>query len=313
MLAENKRPTGRDVVRVKDCNRTVELMWSAHTNHTCKITRLDSERYILNDTGELKEFTHIENRAEDKNGVRASLGRLRDALNTNIVDVKNCRWCTFTYAENMTDTKRLQQNFEDFNRRARKKYGHYEYITSAEPQGRGAWHLHVVMIFDHKAPYIPNEELRELWKQGFVTVKRLDNVDNVGAYLTAYLGDMELNEMLQLGEIPSHFEIKEVETEDETGQKIKKSIVKGARIRLYPPNFNLYRCSRGIKKPVIAYDSAVEAQKKACVGSQTFERTIALSDGMGFENILNYRYYNMEVAKKSIMAELLAVLNSKIG
>ena len=104
-LEENERPTNIEFVRVKDCGRTVELMHSQHTNHVCKITRIDSDTYIQNDTGEVKTFEHIESRADDKNSVRASLGRLRDILNTNIVDVNYCRWVTLTYAENMTDTK----------------------------------------------------------------------------------------------------------------------------------------------------------------------------------------------------------------
>lgn len=293
VLEINERPAANEVVRVKNCGRTIELMWSAHANHTCHITRLDSEHYIENDTGEVKQFQHIESRADDKNSVRGSLERLRDCLNTNISDVKNCRWVTFTYAENMTDSKRLKNDFKHFNERARKKYGHYEYIVAAEPQGRGAWHLHVVMIFDRQAPFIPNDELSRLWGQGFVTVKRLENVDNVGAYLTAYLGDMELSALLDLGVIPVDAQIKEVDCLDEGGQNIKKSIVKGARLHMYPPKFNLYRCSRGIKKPEITYETEKNAQKKACGGTQTFERTVMLSDGLGFQNTINYRYFNM--------------------
>ena len=86
------------------------------------------------------------------------------------------------------------RDFRHFNTRCREIFGHYEYITAAEPQGRGAWHLHCVFIFAGKAPYMENAVVRDCWKQGFVTVKRLDDVDNVGAYLTAYLGDMELSE-----------------------------------------------------------------------------------------------------------------------
>jgi len=291
---ENIRPMPWETVKVKDCNRTLEVMWALHQNKLCRITRIDSETYIENATGEVKQFQHIENRAQDKNGVRVSLARLRDYLNTNINDVKKCRWVTLTYAENMTDSKRLHDDFFIFNRRCRKAYGNYEYITAAEPQGRGAWHLHVVMIWPEKAPFIPNEKLRQLWGQGFVVIKKLEDVDNVGAYLTAYLGDMDLKEMMENGEIPVNCEIKDVETDDEkTGKRIKKRIVKGARLHLYPPNFNLYRCSKGIKKPVIEYMLEKNAQKKVRAGTLTYEKTIELDTQKGFQNTLNYRYYNM--------------------
>jgi len=292
-LEQNIRPLERDIVKVKEMGNITEVMYSRHRNYTCSIKKLSNDKYILLDTGEELEFNHIENRADDKNGIRVSLSNLRDYLNTNITDVSCCRWITLTYGENMTDSKRLYENFKNFNKRLRYKIGHYEYIVAMEPQGRGAWHCHVVMIFEGKAPYIPNAKLRDIWGNGWVTVKRLDDVDNVGAYLTAYLGDMELDQARADGVCITDHEIKVVEFENDTGQKVKKSIVKGARLCLYPPQFNLYRCSRGIKKPIVTYDSEKNAQKKVSAETLTFERTIELSDSdADFNNIINYRYYN---------------------
>ncbi|PBH18006.1 hypothetical protein BGV21_21115, partial [Clostridioides difficile] len=121
--------------------------------------------------------------------VRASLRRLRDYLNTNITDVSHCKWITLTYSENMTDTKRLYDDFVKFNKRLKYYINKeldltYEYIVAMEPQGRGALHCHMAMIFETDAPFIPNSKMSELWKQGFTVTKKLDDVDNVGAYLT---------------------------------------------------------------------------------------------------------------------------------
>ena len=84
-----------------------------------------------------------------------------------------------------------------------------------EPQGRGAWHAHLVMIFDDKAPYIDNKFMADTWGHGFTTTKKLEDVDNVGAYLTAYLGDMDMLEFQNLSEEEQNgmkiFGIKEVE------------------------------------------------------------------------------------------------------
>ena len=70
---------------------------------------------------------------------------------------------------------------------------------ACEPQGRGAWHMHCIIIFDDIAPFIPNNEIAKLWKQGFTKTTKLDNIDNIGAYLTAYLGDMEYDEFIKSG------------------------------------------------------------------------------------------------------------------
>lgn len=297
-VAENIRPPSKDCyLRMKVTGNVVELLWQNHKSVAPSIRKINSELYEDLRTGEVKEFHHIENRSEDLVSVSRSLSRLRDLLNTNVTDVKKCRWVTLTYADNMTDPERLYCNFKEFNRRHRKRVGHYEYIAAAEPQGRGAWHLHVVMIFDHKAPYIKNADMSADWRQGFVTVKKLDDVDNVGAYLTAYLGDMELNQetiddigvMNLVGK-----EVREVEVTDNCGKKSKKSFIKGARLHMYPPQFNLYRYSKGIKKPEIIQTTEEKAQKKVSSGKLTFEKTLVLSDtDKDFERVLNYRYYNL--------------------
>lgn len=297
-LSENIRPpTGDTSVRMKVTGNVVELMYTDGKSLPPAIRKLNADFYEDLKTGEVKEFQHTNNRSDNLVSVARSLGRLRDYLNANIDDVSKCRWVTLTYRENMTDTKRLYIDFQNFNRRHRKRVGHYEYIVAAEPQGRGAWHLHVVMIFPGKAPFIPNADMADDWRQGFVTVKRLDDVDNVGAYLTAYLGDMELNQET-FDEIGikgiAGKTVKQIDYIDENGQVQSKAYIKGARLHMYPVQFNLYRCSRGIKKPEIQTVTEEKAQKKVSSGKLTFEKTLRLSDEPNnFSRVLNYRYYNL--------------------
>ena len=298
-LEENVRPKEHQEIRVKEMGNIIELMYSDRKNHEIFIKKISDTEYIDLRTGEVKQCKQIENRAGNLNSVRQSLGRLRDLLNTNITDTSHCRWVTLTYAENMTDPKRLYEDFKKFNMRMRyalSKEGHkYEYIVCMEPQGRGAWHAHLVMIFEGKAPYIDNKFMAETWGHGFTTTKKLEDVDNVGAYLTAYLGDMELDEYRNLSDEDKNgmvfSEIREVEVK---GSNEKKSIIKGGRLHMYPPKFNIYRPSRGIKKPVVSYETEKNAQKKVSAATLTFEKTIELSDSDSqFSNTINYRHYNL--------------------
>lgn len=302
---DNVKVNPSSLVRVKEMGNITEIMWSDSYTSKCSIRKIDKDHYIQLDTGEMKEFKHIENRACDLKSISKSLGRLRDYLNTNIIDVSKCRWVTLTYKQResmaddkvpMTDTKRLYEDFKKFNKRLRYHIGAYEYIVAMEPQGTGSWHAHVVMLFEDKAPYIPNELMAKVWGNGYVTVKKLDDVDNVGAYLTAYLGDMEMQEFAKTDKIHEvigkRVEIKEVQIEEDGIQKTKQYI-KGARLYMYPPQFNLYRCSRGIKKPIVTYEHEVQAQKKVSAGTLTFEKTILLAEPENdFEKTINYRYYN---------------------
>ncbi len=298
-LEEHSRPKDYEEIRVKEMGNIIELMYTERKNHEIFIKKISDDEYIDLRTGEVKQCNKIDNRAGNLNSVRQSLGRLRDLLNTNITDVKKCRWVTLTYAENMKDPKRLYEDFKNFNKRmkyALSKEGHkYEYIVCMEPQGRGAWHAHLVMIFEEQAPYIDNKFMADTWGHGFTVTKKLEDVDNVGAYLTAYLGDMEISEFRNLSEEEQNsmkiFGIKEVEVE---GSSEKKSILKGARLHMYPPKFNIYRQSRGIKKPVVSYETEKEAQKKVSAGTLTFEKTIELTDSDSqFSNTINYRHYNL--------------------
>ena len=285
-------PLNDDIVRLKKAGNITEIMCAEKTNTQCPILRVNKDNYVDKRTGEVKNFNHIESRAEDKNSVRVSLTKLRDIINANITNPDYCRWVTLTYAENMTDDKRLYSDFKKFIMRMRSRNYIFEYIV-AMPQGRGAWHAHLLMIFDKKAPFIPNNQLEEIWGHGFVKIKALSDIDNIGVYLTAYLGDMELDEAIKNGLSVDKSSVKEVEVLDESGKKIAKSIVKGARLSLYPPKFHIFRKSRGIKLPDISYTSYSEAKNSVGDATPTFEQSVIITDPQtGFNNQIYTGYFN---------------------
>lgn len=274
----------------------VEIRYSVQAPPEIAIEKLSSALYVDKRTGEVKEFQHTTSRAEDKASVAQSLRNLRDIINTNLTDPTTALWVTLTYEENMRDPQRLYEDFRRFWQRfkyylQKHDYPPAEYIAAAEPQGRGAWHLHVLLLFPEKAPFIPNAHMAKLWGHGFTKTKSLQGVDNPGLYLTAYLGDMELTEAAMSG--TQRGRLGEVETVDEHGQRQKKAIIKGARLYLYPPAFNLFRCSRGVKRPEVMYMTEREAQKIIKGAPLTYEKTIAVVDEAGeTRNIINYRQYN---------------------
>lgn len=299
---ENIRPLGLERVKVKETGNVTEIMYQTNSNTSIKIKKIDKDHYLDIETGEIKEFKHMENRTDDLNNLRVSMGNLRDLINTNVTNPRYCKWVTLTYKENMKDQNKLHNDFKIFNKAFRRKGFQYEYIAVAEPQGRGAWHLHVLFIFDHVVEYIPNDLIASIWRQGWTVTKRVDDVDNVGAYLTAYLGDIPLEQYEELKkDRDSDFtgmshEIKECDIDG-----VKKKIVKGARLHLYPPGFNLYRCSRGVKRPVVEYMKEIRAQKKVNSAKLTFEYTLTIwDDERDFKKTINKRYYNKSITNNNI-------------
>lgn len=284
-----------NLVSVKKMGSIYELCYIEHINKKTTIQLLDKNHYCLLSTGEIFECKHIENRADSKAQISQSLKRLRDYINTNVLEPKNCKWITLTYAENMTDTKKLYIDFKKFIMRFKYKYGHFEYIVAMEPQQRGAWHCHCIVIFENTAPFIPNKTIEELWGHGFTKTNKLDDIDNIGAYLTAYLGDMEYSE--EYGNI-KNFDIKEVNEIGGIKLKEPKKFIKGGRLYMYPPNFNLYRVSRGIKKPTKEYYQYSIIKEKAGLTEPTYSKAIALTDDNSFSSKIIYEYYNTKRIEK---------------
>lgn len=289
-------------VKVTEMGNVIEVQYMSRRNCKQTIQMLKGgEQFVICATGEIKDVEHHKTRKDNKKGLYKTFANARAVINANVTDVSKVRWCTLTYAENMKDPKRLYTDFQQFNQRfqyycKKKGYSKPEYIVMMEPQGRGAWHAHLLYIWDDmQAPYIPNEEFRELWGHGFVRIKKLDNVDNVGAYLTAYLGDMELSEVNieEFDKVVKGTTVKRVEVEDEDGHKVTKAVLKGARLNLYPADFKMLRCSRGVKRPVSEMMSQKEATKKVLGATKTFESAVKLTDNDNeFEAVIIREQYN---------------------
>lgn len=266
--------------------------------------KLDKDHFIDLRTGEVKEYEHGETRADSTKSIRRTLAHIRALVNTNVTDASRCRWVTLTYAENMTDTERLYQDFRKFWQRfkywnARQGFTKPEYITVQEPQGRGAWHIHAFFIWPDKAPFIDNNSVMEkLWGHGFTSTKALADIDNIGAYFSAYLGDMPLDEALALPDcekilaLDAGHVIEKQFTNDREMTKEKK-FIKGGRLGLYPAGMNIIRTTRGIKHPEVERMTYEEAQKKVSSAKLTFSRSyeIVLDDATVC-NSLTKSYYN---------------------
>ena len=68
-------------------------------------------------TGEVKELTsRAKTRRDNIKNVKSTLQNGRDIINANVTDLKKVAWVTFTYAENMTDQKKLFNDWHNFNR-----------------------------------------------------------------------------------------------------------------------------------------------------------------------------------------------------
>lgn len=292
-----KEIKGSKKVKIVNMGHIVEVMAIDKCNFEgLPITKLSKDTYLVNETGEILDYKHTENRTQNKDNLRKTFKKIRHLINYNFKGNQNELTFTITYKENMTDTKKLYEDFRRFILRLKYKYSNIDYLSVVEPQARGAWHCHVLVKFnDLKKVYIPNKEIAEMWGHGFVKVKSIrKDVDNMGAYLSAYLGDVEVNdenmEYICHEYIGKRFELKEVEIE---GQK--KKFIKGGRLNLYPTGMNIYRKSKGIKYPPEEWIYYSQVKKIVGTATPNYSRVLNIIDDDNKEiNSITYEQYNLK-------------------
>lgn len=250
------------LVEVTQMNNVVEVRYLLGSNNSIGIQKINADEYVVLDTGEIKQFEKNDNRAENVNSLRKTFRRLRMLINNNFSGSNSEAMLTLTYKENMTDFHRLSKDFANFRHKLNRIYPGFKYIRIAEPQGRGAWHLHVLVKVDNSNFYIKNEKLAQMWGQGFTFVKHLKNVDNVGSYVSAYLAD-----------IP-------VDPKDEVKEGKPKKVIKGGRLHLYPSGMRLYTKSKGIEEPIPYYEKYGKI-KNTNLGKKVFSSSKVISDDSG--------------------------------
>ena len=279
------------IVKVTTMKHIVEIQFMELTNNKAHIRKLDSDRYVDLKTGDIREFERTENRSQGENSLRKTFNRLRELINTNFEGAPNELFVTLTYRGELQtrDTTRVYTDFKNFMKRLKYAYKQsttIDYINVLEPHATGNFHMHVLIRFnDLESIYIPNGELADLWGNGFVTVQSLKGVDNIGAYLSAYLADIEVPDILE-----GHPDLIEKEV---NGQK--KKFLKGARLRFYPTGVNIYRKSKGIRDAEKEKMSYKTAQKKVGARNPNYKYGVELIDNeKEFRNTLIKEQYNLK-------------------
>lgn len=260
------------IVKVKKLNHIVEVSYiQSKSNVLSKYTKLSKDLMLNNESGELIEVEHAESRKDNMSSLKKSINKMRDIINLNFTGECNELFITLTYKDNMRDYKKLYNDFKNFYKRLKKKYDdvEFKYVYAVEPQARGAWHIHMLLKAMNKdVLYIHNSEIEKLWRQGFTKTERLENVDNVGAYVSSYL----------------------INYKDDSGH-----VEKYMRLYMYPAGINIYRCSKNCLMPNYDEIEYVELKNQLPEKCKTWQSTIQIVDNANnILNTLKKEYYNLK-------------------
>ena len=248
-------------------------MTTANGQQEQTIKVIEGKRYVNLETGEIHDMdTSNNSRFDNLKSTKQTMKKLRRIIAHNFTGGENQLWITLTYREHVINPEVVYKDFKAFIRRIRHSFGHVEYIAVIEPQASGRWHLHVLLKNDSELT-IPNNGLAKMWGKGYTKTKRLRRADKVGNYLIAYLSNFQIG--------------------DEGSQN--KSIVKGARLYMYPKGIRIYRTSRGIEKPLEITTTKGELMETYKINSPpTFSRTTKHNTPYGVKEYTTEFYDNIK-------------------
>lgn len=281
------------VTRMSD--HLIEIQHMAKQNKTNNIKKLSKDSYVDLGTGEIKDFKKTVNRSQGINSLRQTFKKLRYLINNNFTGAPNELFICPTYRGELqtNDHLKVGQDYEKFIKRLRYEYkdiSSVEAIKVLEPHASGNWHMHILLKFpDVNKVFIPFADLNRIWGNGTVTVRALNDVDNIGAYVSAYLSDVEVPED-KAKNLEGHEDLIEKEVD---GQK--KKFLKGARLAFYPTGVNLYSKTKGIKYPARIEMTYDDAKKVVQDTTPHYSSSIEISDSdSDFSNTITYEQYNLK-------------------
>jgi hypothetical protein len=100
------------------------------------------------------------------------------------------KFVTLTFRENITKVSETNPLYTNFVKRLNYQlYGVkksiLQYVLVPEFQKRGAVHYHIVYF---NLPRVDNHVLADIWSHGFVDIRNIDHLNNVGSYIAKYIG-----------------------------------------------------------------------------------------------------------------------------
>lgn len=123
-----------------------------------------------------------------KQNSRKSKDKFRSLVSTNFVD--GDKFITLTFRDtdlfDIRNVEHTNKEFKKFMQRLKYKFGDFKYLAVIEFQDenkRGAVHYH----FMAKLPFVPYDDLAEIWGHGFIGINYMKGVDNIGAYISKYM------------------------------------------------------------------------------------------------------------------------------
>jgi hypothetical protein len=122
----------------------------------------------------------VQDKIRDDNAKRAGT-KIRRLVNSN---PQLDRFLTLTYATPILDLETSNKIFTNFIKRLKRLFPDLQYLAVPEFQ-KSSKRVHYHLLCN--LPYIEVDTITDLWGQGFCFLRKINNVTNLGAYISKYL------------------------------------------------------------------------------------------------------------------------------
>lgn len=268
---------------VYQCNHVIDVISiQKRSSSISNYRKISKSLYCDTKSGEVFEYKKQEKRSKS---LKDTFTQLRRLINNNFTGRHSELMLVLTYSTYMDNAEQLYQDFRKFWLRFKYHFLPSEYIAIIEPQASGSYHIHaLVKARDGSMLFVPKQQLDQLWKHGGTYVRRITDVDNLGAYFCSYFTNLD------------YFENTDIQKKHPSA----KMIVKNARLCYYPPNLKIYRCSKGIKRPkpiTLTYSEVKKIVGDSQPVRQSAKHIISVDkNGTEYElNSVEYRQYNLKL------------------
>lgn len=151
---------------------------------------------------DFKSEDYQDHRLQVLKRAKTDLRRLINSNHGQYGELMTSKFMTLTFTENIQDLTAANYEFKKFIKRLNylafnTKKSLLKYNCVIEFQKRGAIHYHLII---YNMPFIKQKDLLELWGVGGVHIKKIDDVNNVGAYVSEYLGDDKKSQGREIGD-----------------------------------------------------------------------------------------------------------------
>lgn len=223
----------------------------------------ESEKRNIGRLKDGKSNNYVEHRKQVLQRAKKNLRRLINANVDQYGKEFKAKFLTLTFKDNVKDLDKANYEFTKFIQRLNyycfgTKKVNLKYTCVIEFQDRGAVHYHVIF---YNLPYIKANDIGNVWGNGFIKINMIDDIDNVGAYVAEYLGQVE----------------------KEQGKNIEDDRLRGRKS---------YFSSRGLLKPVEITDKKMVESVAAALPEECLTY-LAIFENDHVGNI-SYKQYNLK-------------------